>query len=267
MLKVTLASQEVVLKQKNDAADALIQVLSVENEAVAREQAIGKLIINIVKDIFSCLLQNLMKNLKYSITLYLFSAAEEEARVTIIEEDVSQQAAVCAEDLRKAEPALIAAQEALNTLNKNNLTELKSFGTPPDAVVNVTAAVLVLFSEKGKVPKDRSWKACKLMMGKVDQFLNDLINYDKENIHSDVQKAIQPYINDPEFSPEKIMSKSIAAAGLCAWVINIMRFFDVYVVVEPKRRALNRANAELAEARNKLAELKEKLGVSFQLFL
>lgn len=190
------------------------------------------------------------------------AAAEEEGRVTVIEEEVSVIAAICAEDLRKAEPALLAAQEALNTLNKNNLTELKSFGTPPDAVVNVTAAVLVLFAEKGKIPKDRSWKSCKLMMNKVDQFLSDLINYDKENIHPDVQKAIQPYVQDPEFSPEKIMSKSIAAAGLCAWVINVMRFFEVYVVVEPKRRALMKANNELTEARNKLVELKDKLEVS-----
>lgn len=48
----------------------------------------------------------------------------------------------CEEDLVKAEPALSAAQEALNTLNKNNLTELKSFGSPPGAVTNVTAAVM-----------------------------------------------------------------------------------------------------------------------------
>lgn len=80
----------------------------------------------------------------------------------VIEEDVTIKAKICADDLAKAEPALMAAQEALNTLNKNNLTELKSFGSPPDAVVSVCAAVLVLFSKKGKIPKDRSWKACKV---------------------------------------------------------------------------------------------------------
>ena len=48
------------------------------------------------------------------------------------------------------------------------MTELKSFGSPPAAVVNVTAAVMVLLSNKqAKVPKDRSWKAAKVMMGKV----------------------------------------------------------------------------------------------------
>lgn len=62
----------------------------------------------------------------------------------------------------KAEPALLAAQEALNTLNKANLTELKSFGSPPGAVTNVTAAVMVLLAPSGKVPKDRSWKAAKV---------------------------------------------------------------------------------------------------------
>lgn len=73
---------------------------------------------------------------------------------------------------------------------------MKAFASPPEAVAMVAQAVLVLFSPKGKVPKDRSWKACKAMMGGADQFLSSLKNYDKENIHPEVVKAIQPYIND-----------------------------------------------------------------------
>jgi len=65
-----------------------------------------------------------------------FTASEEEKRVRIIEEDVSIKTKLCEQDLRQAEPALVAAQAALNTLNKNNLTELKSFGSPPKAVIN-----------------------------------------------------------------------------------------------------------------------------------
>lgn len=60
------------------------------------------------------------------------------------------------------------------------------------------------------------------------------------------------------------MSKSAAAAGLCAWVINICKFYDVYVVVEPKRRALNAANAELQAARDKLAYLTDQIKVMFK---
>ena len=96
------------------------------------------------------------------------TADKEKIKVSEISREVSIKQRDCAEDLKKAEPALIAAQDALNTLNKSNLTELKSFGSPPGAVVNVTAAVMVLMvTHNGKVPKDRSWAKAKVMMSKV----------------------------------------------------------------------------------------------------
>lgn len=146
-------------------------------------------------------------------------------------------------------------------MNKANLTELKSFGKPPPAVANVTAAVMVLMAPASSIPKDRSWKASKLMMGKVDQFLDSLINFDKENIQDANLKAVTPYIDDKDFDPEFIRTKSFAAAGLCSWVINIVMFYKVFCDVEPKRKALAAANAELAAARDSLAKIKAKLKV------
>jgi len=90
-------------------------------------------------------------------------------------------------------------------------------------------------------------------------FLDNLINYDKDNIHENCVKAIQPYLDDPEFDPEFIRSKSIAAAGLSAWVINIMMYFTVFCQVEPKRIALSQANAELSTAREKLRVITTKI--------
>lgn len=129
-------------------------------------------------------------------------------------------------------------------------------------VTNVTAAVMVLLAPGGKIPKDRSWKAAKITMAKVDAFLDSLINYDKENIHPEVIKAIEPYLKDAEFEPEFVRSKSAAAAGLCAWVINIIKFYEVFCDVEPKRKALAAANAELAAAQDKLNSIKKKVAVS-----
>uniref|UniRef100_A0A673HYS5 Dynein heavy chain coiled coil stalk domain-containing protein n=1 Tax=Sinocyclocheilus rhinocerous TaxID=307959 RepID=A0A673HYS5_9TELE len=135
----------------------------------------------------------------------------------------------------------------------------KSFGSPVAAVTNVTAAVMVLMAPGGRVPKDRSWKAAKVMMAKVDAFLDALIHFKKENIHENCLKAIQPYLGDPDFSPELIAAKSNAAAGLCSWVINIVKFYEVYCEVEPKRQALSKANAELAAAQEKLSVIKAKI--------
>ena len=133
-MKTQLATQEVELTRKNEAADKLIEIVGIETEKVSKEKA--------------------------------FADAEEK-KVNQINIEVSVKQKDCEADLKKAEPALAAAQQALNTLNKANLTELKSFGSPPPAVVNVTSAVMVLLSTNGKIPKDRSWPKAKIMMSKV----------------------------------------------------------------------------------------------------
>jgi len=57
--------------------------------------------------------------------------------------------------------------------------------------------------------------------------------------------------------------QSAAAAGLCAWAINIVKFYEIYCDVEPKRIALAKANSDLAAAQEKLAGIKAKINVSF----
>lgn len=62
----------------------------------------------------------------------------------------------------------------------------------------------------------------------VDDFLQALINYDKEHIPENCLKVVnEQYLKDPEFNPNLIRTKSFAAAGLCAWVINIIKFYEV----------------------------------------
>lgn len=225
-LKSKLASQEIELAQKNADADALIEKVGIETEKVSKEKEF---------------------------------ADGEEKKVAVIAKEVGQKQVDCETDLAKALPALSAAEEALNTLNKNNLTELKSFGSPPPACVNVTSAVMILLAPGGKVPKDKSWKAAKVMMAKVDQFLEQLIHYDKENIPETCLKAVTPYLQDPDFNAEFIRAKSGAAAGLCSWVVNIVTFYNVFCDVEPKRKALAQANADLAAAEEKLSKIKAKI--------
>ena len=108
-LKAKLASQEVELKQKNEDADKLIEKVGVETVEVTKEKEF---------------------------------ADGEEAKVAVIAHEVGIKAADCERDLAAAEPVLLAAQSALDTLNKINLTELKSFGSPPNAVVKVVSAVI-----------------------------------------------------------------------------------------------------------------------------
>jgi len=225
-LKAKLAVQEVELKQKNEEAELLIERVSIDTEHVNKEKAI---------------------------------ADQEEKKVDQITKEVSEKQAQCEQDLLAAEPALEAASQALNTLNKANLTELKSFGTPAEDVKNVVSAVMVLLSPPGKIAKDRSWKAGENMMAKVDGFLDTLINFNKENIDQSNLDALAPYLADPNFNADYIRTKSFAAAGLCSWVVNIVQYYKVYRDVEPKRQALAQANNDLQQSQEKLKAIQEKI--------
>lgn len=225
-LKEVLKDQEVVLNAKKEVADAQFEVVSSENVKVQAE-----------KDF----------------------ATEREKKVRIIEEDVSAKAKICAIDLKKAEPIMLKAIAALDTLDKNSLTEMKAFTSPPVQVANVCIAVLILFSKGKKVTPE--WKSCKSMMGNVGHFLNNLRYFDKKHIRPEVIEALLPYINSPDFDPEKIKHQSAAASGLCEWVINIHKFYKVYLDVGPKERALNASEKELKEAQDELVRLNEKLVV------
>ncbi|RXM27080.1 Dynein heavy chain 11, axonemal [Acipenser ruthenus] len=231
-LKAKLAIQEVELHQRNKDMEALIAKIGQQTEQLNQDKAI---------------------------------ADAEEQRVAAIQAEVTKQQQESEEDLAKAEPALNAANAALNTLNRLNLTELRTFPNPPVIVTNVSAAVLVLLSTSGKIPKDRSWKAAKIYMSKVDDFLQALIHFDKEHIPEGTVRVVkEEYLRDPEFNPEFVRTKSSAAAGLCAWVINIIRFHEVYCEVALKRRALSQANTDLAGAAEKLEVIWRKLAVSME---
>ncbi|KAM6338976.1 LOW QUALITY PROTEIN: dynein axonemal heavy chain 11 [Podargus strigoides] len=225
-LKSKLASQEAELLRNQDA-EALIAKIGFQTEEVSQEKAIA-------------------------------DAEEQKVSSSSPRRSISEND--CEDDPLKAEPALVAATAALDMLNKVNLTELKAFINPPMAVTNVIAALMVLLADKGKVPEDRSWKAAKVFTGKVDDFLQALINYDKEHIPQNCLKVVEEhYLKDTDFNPNYFHTKYFAAAGLCAWVINIVKFNEVYCEVEPKHCPLAQANAELAAATEKLEAIKKKL--------
>ncbi|KAF3858430.1 hypothetical protein F7725_011631 [Dissostichus mawsoni] len=226
-LKAKLAVQEVELWQRNSDIEALLDKIGQQTDRLNQERAV---------------------------------ADAEEQRVAAIQAKVTKQQQETEDDLAKAEPALQAANTALNTLNRLNLTELRTFPNPPAIVTNVSAAVLVLLSPQGRIPKDRSWKASKMVMSKVDDFLQALVNFDKEHIPEATVRCVRDeHLSDPEFNPEFVRQKSSAAAGLCAWVINIIRFHEVSCEVEMKRMCLSQANADLTEAAEKLEAIRKKL--------
>jgi len=77
------------------------------------------------------------------------------------------------------------------------------------------------------------------MMKPPQNFIDYLKVYDKDHI-TEKQKAdlkTSELLLDPSFTKENMMKKSSAAANLANWVINVVKYNDIYVVVEPLKLA------------------------------
>ncbi|KIY98975.1 dynein heavy chain, partial [Monoraphidium neglectum] len=174
--------------------------------------------------------------------------------------------ASCEADLAAAEPLVAQAEAALDTLNKKDLGETKSLKKPPPGVDDITAVVIILLEGN---PKDKSWSAATKLMNNVDKFLERLRCYktviDEGKVQKKTVDACRSYLELPHFNRDVIFTKSHAAAGLCDWAVNIVKYYDVVSevrgpkVVEPKRMELAAANTKLQDANTMLAAVQQKV--------
>ena len=156
-------------------------------------------------------------------------------------------------DLDEALPALEGATKALNALNKGDITEIKGFKNPPPLVGMTMEVVCILLQQKA------DWDSAKKVLSDIN-FINKLIDYDKDNIPEKVLKQIKKYIEDPVFTPEAVAKQSNAAKSLCMmWCRAMNTYSKIAKVVEPKKLALQQAESQLQSMQAALAEKQAQL--------
>jgi dynein heavy chain len=165
----------------------------------------------------------------------------------------------CRDDLEKAQPLVDDAIAALSGLDKQDLGVMKSFNTPKEEILDIGAAVMILTADPKKgPPKNVVWPDVKKRMQNVTGFINELMSFDRENIPPQNIIAIKPYIAKERFNKEAVMSLSSAAAGLCSWVVNMVKFHEIFCEVEPKRKLAEQAGEKLAASRANLKRIQDK---------
>ncbi|XP_037101848.1 dynein heavy chain 6, axonemal [Syngnathus acus] len=204
-MKVELSALEPLLKQKSTDVDALMEKLSVDQESADETRRFVK---------------------------------EEEAIAKVKAEDTQAIADDTQRDLNEALPALEGANQALNSLDKADISELKVFTKPPDMVMTVMEAVCILLNYKP------DWPNAKKLLGDSN-FTRYLTDYDKDNIKPQVLAKLQKYVNNPDFIPEKVEKVSKACKSMCMWVRAMDIYSRILKEVGPKREAFAKAQSEL----------------------
>ena len=85
------------------------------------------------------------------------------------------------------------------------------------------------------------------------------MEFDKDNIPEAVIKKIEPLIQNELFTPEVIKKVSSACTAICTWVHAMHTYYFIAREVEPKRKALAGAKAELGGVMATKAAAEEKL--------
>lgn len=160
------------------------------------------------------------------------------ASVKVIKDD-------CQADLDEAMPAYEAAVDALKTLDKKSLQEMKGFTNPPEMVKFTMEAVCILFD------KPPEWVEAKKLLSQMD-LMDQLKAYDKDNIPSKIIKKLQKYYTDPRFIPEEVKKISMSAMSLCMWSRAMVTYDKVAKGIEPKKLALRDAEESLAATMREL---------------
>lgn len=100
--------------------------------------------------------------------------ANEEEKKTMVEkaeskklfDEVSVIKSDCEGELAKAMPIYKSAMAALDTLNKNDITEMKAYANPADEIILVVSAVCLLLGKK------ENWDEAKKLMNNPNDFIN-----------------------------------------------------------------------------------------------
>ena len=150
-------------------------------------------------------------------------------------------------------PDLIAADNALKKLDRNDITEIRSFLKPHAAVILVLQAICILLGE------NTSWKEMKIVL--MDNFLERLMKYEKNKIDERRLKRFRVLVRKPEFDPKFISKISVACRSLAKWCLAIDNYAKVYKVVQPKKLKLElmtkQLDAKMQQLMEKQAELNE----------
>ncbi|XP_050431121.1 dynein axonemal heavy chain 1-like [Adelges cooleyi] len=224
-----------------------IELIEIKPIIEASRVEVGKMVVNIEAD------REIAGAKKLEV-------AQVEEVATRIAEETQELARDAQRDLNKALPMLLAAEESLKSLNKNDISEVKVLKRPPAGVVLVLETICIMKDIKplkvaggalGKKVLDY-WEPSRNMMADPAAFLNSLLNYDKENMTEALIQKLEPYIENPNFRPEKIITVSKACTSLCSWVHAIYKYYFVNKEVKPKKEALAAANLRLKAAEDEL---------------
>ncbi|XP_031362138.1 dynein axonemal heavy chain 10 [Lonchura striata] len=233
-LNVKLAEQKIILTEKTAACEALLRDIKLNTEIAEEKKKMGE---------------------EKAIEI------QEQNKVIAVEKAEAEAA------LDQIKPIMEAAKREVEKLDKAEVTELRSFATPPKQVQVVLDCILIM-----RGYKEQNWKNAKAMMADTN-FLRLLLTTDFREIPWSHVKAMRALLKNLNTTWAEMEVISRAGLGMLKFAEAVVTYCDVVKTVKPKeekvarlernyelsKRELERIQAELAAIQDELKSLGEKL--------
>ena len=191
------------------------------------------------------------------------ATAELKIKVQASQKEIGERQQHVEAELAEVEPLVVAARQAVQGIKKAQLDEVRSMLNPPAAVKLAMEAVCTMLYDV----KKPSWDDIRKNIRK-DDFVSGILNFDTEVFKSDSgkMKAMRAFVDDPDFSYEKINKSSKACGPLVQWASAQYKFASILGSIQPLRlevaslqEAGRAAEEELATLTARAHELEVKI--------
>lgn len=165
-------------------------------------------------------------------------------RITIKREEVMK-------DLSKVEPAVQDAQNAVKSIKKQHLVEVRSMANPPPMVKLALESICLLLGEATS-----DWKTIKSIIMK-DNFISTVVNFNTDDMPDEIREKMRSkYLSNPDYNFEKVNRASLACGPMVKWAIAQIEFADMLKRVEPLRNELKSLEDMAEENKRKHEDVK-----------
>ncbi|KAI0009506.1 cytoplasmic dynein heavy chain [Xylariaceae sp. FL0662B] len=178
------------------------------------------------------------------------------------EAEVASRREVVLSDLAKAEPAVEEARSSVSNIKRQQLTEVRTMGSPPQGVRLAMESVCTLLGHKIS-----DWKNVQAVVRR-DDFIASIVNFDNEKQMTKSLRGLMrsKYLNDKEFTYEKVNRASKACGPLVQWVEAQVNYSEILDRVGPLREEVDhleeqalQTKAEAKAVENTITSLEQSI--------
>ena len=241
--------------------EKLNEILQVQNEKISQEKGIVEVLINDINEKTKIADEQNAKAQANKVEL--------NEKTLIIEQEKQEANAILAE----AMPALIAAEKALESIDKSEIAKIKKMIAPSPPLKFVCTLCYFLRPTRNEDQSpDPEWGDVLKKMLSNTNFLEKLKEFKGEKKNeikkSDIQRCknlIQKFCKEKEYDMDSLYEKiqNTSAAGLCLYefTTSIIKYYETAKEVKPKQEKVARLTLELDKLTADLEETERNIEI------